>query len=146
MPTSERGRRIRNKALALSAWGIPTRDELAAVLDGDRIDTMRQIAGGAVYYGLGACSERSHYVDPKPRRARDVDDDSRSEPRVIARVVLPVYRGAAASPTSAGAYRRIDPTQEALATYWPPGSTVTGYVLAVTLEGVPVYVALYGWF
>jgi hypothetical protein len=33
---------------------LPTRDELEALIEPDRVDTLRQIAGGAVYEGLGA--------------------------------------------------------------------------------------------
>lgn len=39
----------------------PTRDDLDAVLDADRVDTLRQVAGGVPYDGLGSCSEAPIY-------------------------------------------------------------------------------------
>jgi hypothetical protein len=45
---------------------LPTRDDLDALLDGDRVDTLRQVRGGVSYDGLGAC------MSPTPPPTRSV--------------------------------------------------------------------------
>jgi hypothetical protein len=63
---------------------LPTRDDLDALLVGDRVDTLRQVRGGVSYDGLGAC------MSPTPPPTRSVYQRRAPTPPAPAPRITPV--------------------------------------------------------